>query len=184
MTKQEQLDKVGNALIYLSSRITDTSKSKLLKLLYIIDELSIKKSGIPVFNLNYQVWKYGPVEKEVYTDLSENPVLLSKYVKRINKDDNNYIVPVAEFCDDEFTNNDIKLMDKVIELYGSKTAKELVAYTHRPHSPWYNKAVEKQVYEDLINERINTTDYYLEMDSIISHNETLKAIYNDFQELC
>ena len=52
---KEQLSKIGNALIYLSSNINRLPKTKALKLIYILDELSIKQSGIPFFNLQYKV---------------------------------------------------------------------------------------------------------------------------------
>lgn len=45
----DQLDKIGNALIYLADKLPQLTKTKLLKLLYIMDEISIKKSGIPIY---------------------------------------------------------------------------------------------------------------------------------------
>ena len=48
---EAQLNKIGNTAIYLSERIPNLSKTKFLKLLYILDELSIKQSGIPFLNL-------------------------------------------------------------------------------------------------------------------------------------
>ena len=59
----EQLEKIGNTVVYLADRIENLSKTKLLKLLYILDEISIKKSGIPMLNLKYKVWKFGPVSE-------------------------------------------------------------------------------------------------------------------------
>lgn len=52
---EEQIDKIGNSIIYFLQKIEDLSKTKVLKLLYILDELSIKKSGIPFFNLKYKL---------------------------------------------------------------------------------------------------------------------------------
>ena len=51
---EAQLNKIGNTAIYLSERIPNLSKTKFLKLLYILDELSIKQSGIPFLNLDYK----------------------------------------------------------------------------------------------------------------------------------
>ena len=52
---EAQLNKIGNTAIYLSERIPNLSKTKFLKLLYILDELSIKQSGIPYLKLDYKV---------------------------------------------------------------------------------------------------------------------------------
>ncbi|MDI9605335.1 MAG: DUF4065 domain-containing protein, partial [Bacteroidota bacterium] len=77
----EQLDKVGNAMVFLSRGIPDISKTKLLKLMYMLDEISIIRSGIPFFNLQYKVWKLGPVTEEIFIELSDELTWLDKYVK-------------------------------------------------------------------------------------------------------
>ncbi len=86
--------------------------------------------------------KYGPLSEEMFVDLSSSsPTQLKPYIKI----ENSYIKAKAKFNDDEFTDNDIELMDKVIELFGSKKSDELVAYTHRENSLWYNIAKEKNI---------------------------------------
>src|SRR5690554_1034689 len=79
-----QLEKVGNASIYLANKISFLSKTKLLKLLYILDELSIKRSGIPFANLKYKVWKFGPVSEEIFIDLSSEMNMFSEYLNKVN----------------------------------------------------------------------------------------------------
>ena len=39
---EEQIDKIGNALIYLTNSLGEISKTTILKLLYLLDEISIK----------------------------------------------------------------------------------------------------------------------------------------------
>ena len=39
--REDQLEKLGNTAVYLSDHISDLSKTKLLKLLYLLDERSI-----------------------------------------------------------------------------------------------------------------------------------------------
>ena len=39
----------------------------------------------------------------------------------------NWIIAKAKFNEDEFSENDIELMDFVIEKYGDKTGKELIS---------------------------------------------------------
>ncbi len=59
MYSQEQTSKIGNTVVYLASNVENSSKTKLLKLLYLLDEISIKTSGIPFLNLQYkdmEVW--------------------------------------------------------------------------------------------------------------------------------
>lgn len=175
---EEQIDKVGNSIIYIAQRIGDLSKTKVLKILYILDELSIKKSGIPFFNLKYKVWKFGPVSEEIFIDLSSDTTLLKKYIER-NSD---IITPIADFNDDEFSDNDIELLDFVINKFGDKTAKDLVYYTHRKNSPWYKTAKENFVLELLENEEISNTELLINMAYLVNHDERKKIVYRDYIE--
>ena len=176
----EQLEKIGNAVVYLADRIPNLSKTKLLKLLYILDEISIKKSGIPILNLKYKVWKFGPVSEELFIDLSSEPKLLEKFINRDSQGD--FIVSKVKFSEDEFSQNDIELMDFVIEKYGKKTAKELISYTHRVNSPWYNVAKENAVLELLESEEINSTEYFIDMSMVVSHDERKLEMYSEYLE--
>lgn len=47
------------------------------------------------------------------------------------------------FCDDEFSDNDLLVMQEVIKKYGNLTAKDLVQLTHKKVTLWY-EAVSKQ----------------------------------------
>ncbi len=177
-----QLNKIGNCVVYLSSKISHLSKTKLLKLLYILDELSIKKSGIPFLNLKYKVWKFGPVSEELFIDLSSEIKILERFIQKKHEDNVNYITPIADFNDDEFSDNDIELMDYVIEKFGGKTSNELIGYTHRKNSPWYKTAKDKNVLELLEKEIINNTEYLIDMEQLIYHDSRKREIYNDFIE--
>lgn len=129
---ENQIDKLGNTLIYLLENVPDVSKTKLLKLVYILDEFSIKKSGIPFLNLGYKVWQFGPVSEELFIELSDEPILLNGYIQ--NKG-NGTFKAVKPFSDDEFSDNDMELLDEIIANFGSRTATELVNYTHRKNTP-------------------------------------------------
>lgn len=177
-----QIDKIGNAIVYISEKIGDLSKTKALKLIYILDELSIKKSGIPFFNLKYKVWKFGPVSEEIFIDLSSETTLLKKYIERSSEDGSTIIKPITTFNDDEFSDNDIDLLDFVIKEFGNKTAKELIYYTHRKNSPWHNTASNNAVLELLESEKINNTELLIDMGSLVNHDDRKKGIYNDFIE--
>jgi uncharacterized phage-associated protein len=177
----QQLSKIGNASAYLAAKVPMLSKTKLLKLLYILDEVSIKKSGIPFFNLKYKVWKFGPVSEELFVDLSSEPTLLKNYIKREFNNNQNTIVPATEFNDDEFSDNDIELMNMIIEQFGNKTSKELITYTHRKNSPWHITAQQHSVLELLETEVINNTEYLVDLSVLVSHDERKKELFEQYQ---
>jgi len=179
----DQLSKIGNTIIYLSKKIDKLSKTKLLKLLYILDEISIKKSGIPILNLKFKTWKFGPVSEDIFVELSSEPSFLKDYFYKIIEGDNIYILPNGEFNDDEFSQNDLDLMDFVINEFGNKTAKDLISYTHRENSPWHNTAKKNSVLELLQNEQINNTEFVVDMSDLVKYDDRKAAIYQEYKML-
>ena len=77
-----QIDKLGNAIIFLCEKMGPLSKTKLLKLIYLVEESSVKKYGAPFFSLRFDVWKLGPVSRDLYTEITSEPFLLEDYIKR------------------------------------------------------------------------------------------------------
>lgn len=175
---QDEISKIGNAIIYFSDKISKLSKTKLLKLLYILDEISIKRSGIPALNLKFKIWKFGPVSEDIFIELSSEASFLKKYIHKVFEGEHMHIEPGATFDDSEFTQNDIDLMDFVIEEFGNKTAKELVDYTHRKNSPWYNSAKKYSVLEMLTNEQINNTEFVVDMSDLVKHDERKLSLFD------
>ena len=139
MTKNDK-EKLGNTAVYIASHTKNLSKTKLLKLLYFMEEYSVRRFHTPFLGLPYEVWQAGPVVKDVFIDLSENLVILDGYVTKEVVGDATYILPAKSFSDDEFSDNDLFVMDEVIRKYGDKTAKELVGITHRKGSLWHKVA--------------------------------------------
>lgn len=178
----QQIDKVGNAIVYLSEKLGQLSKTKVLKLIYILDEMSIKRNGIPFFNLKYKVWKFGPVSEEIFIDLSSETMLLKKYIGRVAEDGITSIIPNVKFDDSEFSDNDMLLMDEVIQIFGNKSAKELVEFTHRINAPWHQTAKEHGVLDLLENEEINNTELLVDMSSIVAHDDRKKHLYLAYLE--
>lgn len=120
-------EKLGNVVVYIANHVPDLSKTKLLKLLYFMEEYSVKRFHTPFLGLPFEVWQAGPVVKDVFIDLSETPVLLDGFVKKEVKDGNTYISAIKEFCDDEFSDNDIVVMDDMLKKiweYDSKAVGE------------------------------------------------------------
>lgn len=179
----EQIDKVGNSIIYFLEETKELSKTKILKLLYILDEISIKKSGIPFFNLKYKVWKFGPVTEEIFIDLSSDTTMLKGYIEKYNGCDGNSVFkPIKGFNDDEFSDNDIELLNYVIDKFGNKSAKELINYTHRTNSLWRQTAIDYNVLELLENEKINNTEIQIDFNKLIDYDARKQAIYQNFLE--
>jgi uncharacterized phage-associated protein len=178
----DQIDKIGNTIIYLAERIKPLYKTKLLKYLYFLDEFSVKKHGIPFLNLEYEVWQAGPVCSDIYQEVNEIPNMLADYIQLTNDNTGTKVSGRKPFCDDEFSKNEIELMDYVISTFKYSSAEELVAYTHRTYSPWYKVAHEHGLLELFQSKRANTSNFRLDLGSLVSGDPIKEKLYSDFQE--
>lgn len=177
-----QIDKLGNVLIYLCERIKPASKTHLLKLVFIIEEIAIKKFGIPFFDLRFDLWKLGPVSKDLFVELTDEPNLLASYISKEEHDAKSVFVPKKEFSDDEFNDNEIALLTEIVDRFKYCTAKELINYTHRKNTPWYNTAQKHGLLELLESGKTNTTDIEINLSEIIESEKEKLALYNSHKE--
>lgn len=170
---QDQIDKIGNTIVYLAGEVPDLSKTKILKTLFLLEEASIKKYGFPFFGIDFQLWKHGPVAKDIFIDLSEEePTLLASYIAR---DEQNASVfkAVKVFCDDEFSDNDIELLQLVTSFVKDKSASTLVKHTHSTNSLWRKSAIKSGVLELLEQELINSTEHNVDFSLLFENNPAL-----------
>lgn len=178
----EQIDKLGNALIYLIEKMGSLPKTSLLKLVYIIEEKSIEKRSMPFFNLDFEVWKFGPVCQNLYVEFTEEPTMLKDYIKKRNTRNGFVFDKNAPFNDDEFSDSDIYLMDEIINEFSGANCNDLVEYTHRENSLWYNTAKENGVLELLLNEELPTTNYKIDFTELIKNDSSKLDFYNEHLE--
>ena len=148
---EDSKQKLGNTLIYIAERAPQLSKTKLLKLLFLMEEYMVKRYHMPFLALPYEVWQAGPVAKDIFIDLSDGVVLLQDFVKTEMKENGMYIKAIKPFCDDEFSDCEIEMMDDIIKKHGHKTATQLVKEVHQEGSLWYEAAKENGLLEDFAN---------------------------------
>jgi uncharacterized phage-associated protein len=178
----DQIDKLGNALIYLIDKMGSLPKTSLLKLVYIIEEKSIERLGIPFFNLDFEVWKFGPVCQNLYVEFSEEPILLKNFIKKRNIKNGFVFDKNTSFNDDEFSDSDIFLLDEIINEFSGTNCNDLIAYTHRKNSLWYNTAKENGVLELLLNEEIPTTNLKIDFTELIKDEPSKLEFYYEHKE--
>ena len=178
-----EIDKLGNAIVFLTEKINPLSKTKLLKLIYLIEEYSVRTYGLPFFNLDFTVWKLGPVSRDIFVDLSsDEPILLSGYVqKSVSGDGNVYVKAKVKFSGDEFSDNEMDLIEHVAETFKDYSAADLVELTHRKHSLWYLTALENGVLEYLEAGSLNSTEIEIDFSRLLDKMPLKKAIFEDQQ---
>lgn len=183
---KNQIEKLGNAIIYLCQKLspfTQVSKTHILKLVFILEEVSVKKFGLPFFGLRYDVWKLGPVSKDLYIELTEEPSFLAGFIEKETIDGKTLIKPKREFSDDEFSDNDIALLEQVTDRFKLCTATELINFTHRKESPWFITAQQHGLVEILESGQMNATNIEIDLAMLIADEEdklTLYKAHNEF----
>ncbi len=176
----EQIDKVGNAVIYLSERVSELARTKLLKILFLLEEKSIKDFGNPFFELDFKVWQFGPVVEPIYKEITSGEIDIFKDYFIKNRFDE--FESINGFNDDEFSNVEIKLMDWMIDFARNKMAKDFVKITHGPNSLWTKTAKKYNVYRELEYGDLTKTDYSIDFKMIFENNQNsyLAEKYNDY----
>ena len=128
------------------------------------------------------MWVRGPVLKDIFIELSEEPQeLLKDYIKKADYD-NTIFEAKADFCDDEFSDNDIDIMNLVIKFAQNKNAKDLVNHTHDDNSLWKKSAIKNGVYDDLIKEKIRSTEHIIDFSLLFSEENFLREKYENAKE--
>jgi len=176
---QNQVDKLGNTLIYLANNVGDFGITKALKLLFILEENSIQTFGVPFFGFDFKVWQYGPVIQPVYEAFKNtNMPLLNAYVKRADYNPDEFEA-VAEFNDDEFSANDIEMIKKIVLFARHKTAHDLVKITHGDGSLWKNAAIENNLLDGFNKKTIATSDVIIDFSTLLEKGSYLYERYKD-----
>ena len=179
---KDQIQKIGNTIIFLSGRIKDLNKTKILKILFLLEEASIKKYSYPFFGIDFQIWKHGPVAKDIFIDLSEDaPTLLAEYIQK-NDSNPTVFIGLREFCDDEFSDNDIDLLNIITDFAKDKSANSLVKHTHSHNSLWRKSAIRMGVLDVLENELINSTEFYVDFGLLFENNQLMLQGYEEAKE--
>jgi len=142
-------DLIGNLIIYIADYCKNYStplyQTKLLKLLYLIDEESVRQTGTPITWLDYDVWQKGPVATDIYFSKLPNLNKVDEYVSFVERTKKFLVVKKKEFNDGNFSEVEIEIINNVLSAFGKKTSDELIEITHQPGSLWSEIVKEKKV---------------------------------------
>ena len=165
---QADRSKIGNAVVYIAQHVRHLSKTKLLKLLYLMEEYSVKRFKTPFLGLPFEVWQAGPVVKDLFIDLSETPIILDGYVKKEVENGKTYIKADKLFSDDEFSDNDMTVMADILRHFGKMSAKQLVEVTHRKDGLWYATAERNHLLDGFEQKVTNNSDCQIDLGECLT----------------
>lgn len=142
----------------------------------------VKAYHVPFLAIPYETWKLGPVQKDVFVEISDGAKdLLAEYIC-VNP--NEEIEARAEFDDSEFSDAEIGMMDSVLKKYGRCSAEQLVELLHKEDGLWYQTASENGLIEAFNENLENNSDIRLDFSHLLSgcerdfYEETLNVKLN------
>lgn len=111
---KENRKRLGNIMVYIAQNGNKPCKTKALKLLYLMEERWVLTAHVPFTGLPFEVWQHGPVEKDVFIELSNEPFMLKSYIAMHNNGEITYMVAATDFDEDEFSDAELRMMKDVI----------------------------------------------------------------------
>ncbi len=179
-------NKIGNLLSYISLKTSAPSLTKALKLLYLIDEASVLKSGSPITFLDYKVWENGPVAPEVYDEFKygrkiiqgeveysfDDFILVNRYHNQERLQEEVYLQNKNKPDLSEFSEFEIQIIDEVLQKYGRKNASNLIELLHKEGTLWSTTVIDQEIDFELSQSK--KTDISLNFANLIKGDEVLQ----------
>lgn len=174
--------KIGQLLSFLANEVKPLSLNKTFKLLYLIDEIFVNETGVPVTWLEYKASKEGPLVPEIYDELNgekdsinSQKKMLDNYI-RVEKDKSPgnsngvdfYIYSKLERDLSEFTEHEIELISLVVEKYGKLPEEDLISILQERKTLWYTLIQDQSLQENQPNHTI-TIDF-----TVLNKDDQLK----------
>jgi uncharacterized phage-associated protein len=166
MIVNKDREKLIAAIIFFAQNTQNCSKTKLFKLLFLLDFEHFKAAGRTVTGNDYFALPRGPVPLALHNefDLEESQADFESSVDIETQDFFGHkrllVKPKKNFDASIFTKREIQLLSQIATSYRTQTAKEMVDVTHAENGAWdkvyrggsgigvkipYNLAFENQV---------------------------------------
>lgn len=179
---KSDISKLGNAIVYLCTNVPDPNKTKILKLVYFLQEKSIQKFGVPFFKIPFKVWQFGPVNPDLYQEFSGQPFILEGFINTYQDDNTTIIQPKVAFNDEEFSDRELDILGKIVVAFRNTPASTLVELTHYEGHPWHRTACEYNLLADFKKRRISTTNVDVDFTSLLGNDLDKRNRYESYLE--
>ncbi len=128
----------------------DVSMMKLIKLVFFAHGWMLGITGKPLSHEAAEAWQYGPVFRSLYQSLPYQGA------ERVTSPIRNIFGGQPFHA--EFSNDELNLMSRVMDVYGSLGAFALSDITHEVGSPWHTTIQNKGKFSEISNDEIR--DYF------------------------
>jgi len=140
MIKTHEREKLLNAIIYFAQNTKYCGKTKLFKLLFLLDFEHYKLTGRSVTGSQYRAIQLGPVPSRFFEefDAPAEDLLEAIDIKATRMIDYPMlkIVPKRGFDPSHFSKREIRLLGAIADEHKTKTAQQMVDLTHAENGVW------------------------------------------------
>jgi uncharacterized phage-associated protein len=140
MIINREREKLIEAILFFASNAGECSKTKLLKLLYLLDFGHFSQTGRSVTGLDYFAWELGPVSIDVLKEfeIPSADLLAAVEVKSANFGSfpGVLITPKRQPNTSVFSRRELELMESIANKYKRANASEMVEVTHVENHAW------------------------------------------------
>jgi uncharacterized phage-associated protein len=136
--------KLIQAIIFFSLKTQYCGKTKLFKLLYLLDFEHFRQTGRCVTGMDYYAWEMGPVpvalaeEWDNFKPDLQNKVFINYQLvhSETGKLTRQTIRAKVDFDDTFFTKRELRLMTEIADRYHTHYASDMVEVTHAENGAW------------------------------------------------
>ena len=176
-------EKLINAIVYFAKNTNYCGKTKLIKLLYLLDFEHFRDIGRNVIGLDYYAWSMGPVPTSLFYEIDHPKTDLAQKISVEQKETQHekrmvLIKAKADFDPKHFTDRELHLLKRLSDEFRNYKADEIVEKTHLKNDPWdrvFNK--ERRQNKIIPYEYALSEDEKELMQSIISENREMLNNY-------
>lgn len=162
-------EKLINAITYFAKHTNHCGKTKLIKLLYLLDFCHFKTTGKSVTGLEYEAWEKGPVPRSLFEEFRNMKPDLKDAINIVQIGSFHKINPKKKFNDKYFTNREKMLLEGLSATFKDDKASQMVEVTHLRNRPWQKTLNEKGLFKKI--------DYLLAIDDESSSLPYAEAKY-------
>ncbi|MBF0212387.1 MAG: SocA family protein [Magnetococcales bacterium] len=133
--------KLFNAIAYFVDNTKWCYKTKLFKLLFLLDFQHYQETGRSVTGLHYNAWPMGPVPVSLFDEIkSKQTDLAQRFTmqeKKHGKGNALTIIPQFSFDPALFSRRELRIMESLTQEFHTASADRMVEKTHLENQPWH-----------------------------------------------
>lgn len=133
-------EKLVQAIIFFARNTKHCGKTKLFKLLYLLDFHHFRATGRSVTGLDYRAWQLGPVPFQLVQEWDAFEPDLAAAIKIVPEQVFDYdrlrVEAKVPFDGRHFTKRELTLMEELAARHREELTKPLVGLTHEERGPW------------------------------------------------